>query len=216
MREYGYDIIRKVFPEYHLHYTGKGAVILSRYPFLKKGEIDFGTITNSCLWADVKIENSPVRVYSFHLQSNQISQDAENLSLQTEFDQKRAWYDIKGILRKYKNRHITRSRQAEKLAAHAKKSPHPVILSGDMNDPPQSYTYQMLSRLGTDSFDARGKGLGTTYAGNIPLLRIDYIFSDPVFSVLDFKIRKERFSDHYAISAVLERTNNNAKEEKNE
>ncbi|MCE2789008.1 MAG: endonuclease/exonuclease/phosphatase family protein [Saprospiraceae bacterium] len=204
VREYGYDIIRKSFPAYKLHHTGKGAIILSRFPILKKGEIDFGTITNSCLWADVNTGFDTIRFYSFHLQSNQISIDAENLSNQSEIDQKKTWYDIKGMLRKFKNRHITRSRQAEKIAAHAKKSPHPVVLSGDLNDPPQSYTYQVLSRLGKDSFCEKGRGLGTTYAGKIPLLRIDYIFSDHDFSVVDFEIHKEQFSDHFAVSTTLE------------
>jgi endonuclease/exonuclease/phosphatase family metal-dependent hydrolase len=204
VRDYGLEIIRKSFPTHFIHSTGKGAVILSRYPFVKKGEIDFGTITNSCLWADINVGHDTVRVYSFHLQSNQISKDAEKFTSQKELDQKQAWYDIKGMLRKFRNRHLTRSRQAERMSAHAKKSRHPVILSGDLNDPPQSYTYHILSTLGKDAFCERGNGIGTTYAGKIPLLRIDYIFSDHFFSVVDFNINKKPFSDHYAVSTLLE------------
>jgi endonuclease/exonuclease/phosphatase family metal-dependent hydrolase len=202
--DYAYDILKKVFPKHIVYYKKKGAVILSRYHITKKGEIDFGTITNSCLWADIDVGFDTIRVYSYHLQSNQISATAEKMANQTELDQRRAWYDIKGIFRKFKNKHITRSKQAEKIAAHAKKSTHKVILAGDLNDSPQSYTYHVLSDLGKDAFTERGFGLGTTYAGSIPLLRIDYIFADEQLEVVSFSIDKKRYSDHYVITAEIE------------
>ena len=201
--DYAYDILKKTFPEHYLYYKEKGAIILSRYPFLKKGEIDFGTITNSCLWADINLKFDTIRVYSFHLQSNQISRDAEKLATQTELDQKQAWYDVKGMLRKFRNKHLQRSRQAEKIAAHASESPYK-ILAGDLNDPPQSYTYHVFSALGKDAYRERGYGIGTTYAGRIPLLRIDYIFVDQKLNISTFDIIKDHFSDHYAVMTTLE------------
>ena len=202
--DYAHDILIKTFPSHHLYYKNKGAVILSKHPFINKGEIDFGTKTNSCLWADIQLGFDIIRVYSFHLQSNQITKDTEKLTNQKEIDQKQAWYDIKGILRKIRNKHIARSRQVEKIAAHVEKSPYKIILGGDLNDPPQSYTYKVFSGLGNDAFRERGLGIGTTYAGKIPLLRIDYIFCDPKVSVSDFEIIKDHFSDHYAIKSILE------------
>lgn len=202
--DYAYDILKTTFPDHHLYYKEKGAVILSRYPFVKKGEVDFGTKTNSCLWADINIKFDTVRVYSYHLQSNQITNDTEKLANQTELDQKQAWYDIKGILRKFRNKHLLRSRQAEKIAAHAQKSPYKIILGGDLNDPPQSYTYHVLTTLAQDAFKVRGSGIGTTYAGRLPLLRIDYVFVDRALEVASFEIIKDHFSDHYALSATIE------------
>lgn len=204
VREYAYDILKKTFPNHHLYYKEKGAVILSKHPFINKGEVDFGTKTNSCLWADIKLKFDTVRVYSFHLQSNQISDDAEKLANQKEINQKQAWYDIKGMLRKFRNRHLHRSKQVENIAAHIKKSPYKIILGGDLNDPPQSYTYHVLSDLAKDAFIERGSGIGTTYAGRIPLLRIDYIFTDNRLSVSTFDIIKDHFSDHYALMTTLE------------
>ncbi|MBC7885877.1 MAG: endonuclease/exonuclease/phosphatase family protein [Saprospiraceae bacterium] len=201
---YAYDILKQTFPGHHLYSKEKGAIIMSRYPFVNKGEIDFGTITNSCLWADIKLEFDTIRVYSFHLQSNRISKDAEKLANQTEIDQKQAWYDIKGILRKFRNHHLQRSRQAEKIAQHAENSAYKTILAGDLNDPPQSYTYHVMSDLGIDAFRERGFGLGTTYAGKIPLLRIDYVFVDNLLNVSTFHIIKDSFSDHYAIVTTLD------------
>ncbi|MBK8624370.1 MAG: endonuclease/exonuclease/phosphatase family protein [Saprospiraceae bacterium] len=202
--DYAFDILKKTFPNHHLYYKEKGAVILSKHRFLNKGEVDFGTKTNSCLWADIKLSFDTIRVYSFHLQSNQISRDAEKLANQKELDQKQAWYDIKGMLRKFRNKHLQRSRQAEKIAAHIKKSPYKIIMGGDLNDPPQSYTYHVFSSLAKDTFRERGSGIGTTYAGRIPLLRIDYIFADNALEVSTFDIIKDHFSDHYSVVATIE------------
>ena len=204
--DYAYDILKKTFPDHFIHYKEKGAIIMSKYPFLNKGEVDFGTITNSCLWADINLNFDTIRVYSYHLQSNQISRDAEKFAKQTELDQKQAWYDMKGMLRKFRNHHLQRSRQAEKIVNHGKTSPYKVILAGDLNDPPQSYTYHVLSELGNDAFRERGSGIGTTYAGKIPLLRIDYVFVDKALAVTSFDIIKDSFSDHYAVSTILEWT----------
>ncbi|MBK9255327.1 MAG: endonuclease/exonuclease/phosphatase family protein [Saprospiraceae bacterium] len=201
--EYALGILKTSYKNYKFHQTQKGAVILSRHPIIKKGQIDFGTITNSCLWADIKVGSDTVRFYSFHLQSNRITNDAEKIAEKMEFKEKQTWYDIKGILRKYRNNHIKRSKQAELIAKHAASSPYPVILAGDMNDPPLSYTYKVLSKNRTDSFKAKGSGLGTTYAGVIPFLRIDYVFADTELVVQECDVIKKDFSDHFPIVVSL-------------
>lgn len=197
--EYAKTILTQVYSGHKMHHTGKGAVIMSKHPIIKKGEIDFGTKTNSCLWADIKINGEIIRVYSTHLQSNRITNDAEEIAEKMELKEKRTWTGIKGIFRKFKNHHIARSKQAEEIAAHAAESPHPVIIAGDLNDPPQSYTYYTLSRNRIDAFKEKGGGLGTTYAGVLPFLRIDYVLSDPALEVLKCRLIKEAYSDHHPL-----------------
>ncbi len=55
---YASDLIKKNFKHYQIHKFSKGAVILSRHKMIKKGQIEFGTRTNSCLWADVVIDTA--------------------------------------------------------------------------------------------------------------------------------------------------------------
>ena len=50
-----------------------------------------------------------------------------------------------------------------------------MILCGDFNDTPLSYTYRQLSRKLTDSFIEKGRGIGNTYIGEFPSFRICYI-----------------------------------------
>jgi endonuclease/exonuclease/phosphatase family metal-dependent hydrolase len=201
--EYAKGILNQVFQKHKMYHTGKGAVIMSRHPIIDKGEIDFGTITNSCLWADIKVNGEIIRVYSIHLQSNRITNEAEEIAEKMELKEKKTWTGIRGILRKYKNHHIDRSTQAEQIAAHAAESPYPVVLTGDFNDPPQSYTYHVLSRKRTDAFKAKGGGLGTTYAGVIPFLRIDYVLADESIEINKCKLIKANFSDHHPIQVAF-------------
>ncbi len=181
----------------------KGTWILSQHPILKHGEIDFKTSGNSCLWADIKIHEKTIRIYSLHLQSNNVSGTTERILSEGELQERKTWSDIKGILGKFRYNSKIRTQQARKVKNHIEKSPHPVVLCGDFNETPQSYVYRMLSKDLSDTFQEKGFGFGTTYAGKLPALRIDYILADPKFTVLDCQVFKEKHSDHYPVLSKL-------------
>jgi len=80
---------------------------------------------------------------------------------------------------------IRRARQAESLKSQIRKSPYPVIIAGDFNDTPVSYSYRKIRKGLNDSFVRSGYGAGFTYRGNYPANRIDYILYD---TILESKI----------------------------
>jgi len=203
VRQYGEKLLEKKFPKHYNHVSEKSSVILSKHRILKKGVIDFGTRTNSCVWADIRIKKDTIRIYSFHLKSNQISKNADKVTQDIQNNEKLNWYDIKGMFSKFRRYHKERVKQVEMIAAHIKQCPHPYILGGDLNDPAQSYTYRVLSENGTDAFKIRGRGIGTTYAGNIPLLRIDYIFYSNEFDCISYNSPAYKISDHYPVMVEL-------------
>lgn len=53
----------------------------------------------------------------------------------------------------------------------------PTLLLGDFNTPPNSTGHSLLSRSLRDSFGAVGAGFGYTYRADVPVWRIDYIWS---------------------------------------
>ena len=55
-----------------------------------------------------------------------------------------------------------RSKQAEAIAQHIENSPYPVIVCGDFNDTPVSYTYRMMKTGLKDAFRQSGFGFGGT------------------------------------------------------
>ena len=198
------DRMGKLFDFPHRHtIEDKGVAILSKHPIIKKGQVPFKRSYNAAVWADIKLPSGgKVRVYSIHLQSNRVSEDAQNLAENVDLQEKETWQGIKGMFRKYKAALLKRAEQAELVAEHMAKSPHPVIVGADLNDTPQSFAYHQIinARSMQDAFAVAGRGFGTTYAGAIPALRIDYIFSETSLPVMDHHIYKEPFSDHYAVS----------------
>ena len=83
-------------------------------------------------------------------------------------------------------------------------SPYPVIVTADLSDVPNSYTYFTVRGTLQDAFLQKGYGIGRTFRGLSPTLRIDYIFADPRFSVQQFKRVKKDYSDHYMLVADLQ------------
>lgn len=194
------------YPQVHT-LKDKGVAILSRFPITDKGSIPFENSYNSAIWANIKLPNGKtIRAYCLHLQSNRVSEDAQKIASEGDLQERETWRGIKGMFRKYKHALIQRARQAEQVAAHIAQSPYPVIVGADLNDTPQSYAYFKLinERMLQDGFKAAGRGLGTTYAGAIPALRIDYILVDRELEVREYTIYKEPFSDHYAVSGKVQ------------
>jgi endonuclease/exonuclease/phosphatase family metal-dependent hydrolase len=74
-----------------------------------------------------------------------------------------------------------------------------VIVCGDFNDTPVSYVYNKFSRLLKDAFIEAGSGTGTTFRGNFPYVRIDYLFYSPPFKAQHYHTDKVDLSDHYPL-----------------
>lgn len=185
-----------------VHYHTNG--ILTSLPVKNKGKISFGKgTTNSCVWVDVQIQKKVVRVYSLHLQSNKISGTATKIAKEGDLREKETWLDIKTVMGSYRSAAKIRAQQADKVAAHIAACPYPVIICGDFNDTPISYTYRIFADGRKDSFCEQGLGIGTTYAGRIPALRIDYILTDKIFEIKNHERYTFDFSDHYGVGASV-------------
>ena len=184
---------------YKLKLPEIGTSIYSKYPFVRKGNIDFIMQTNSCIWGDFVIGDDTVRIYSVHFKSNQISKQAEDIVAFIENENKIESKTVKSILRNYKNNVQVRAQQVKKVKDHILNSQYPVIIGGDFNDPPVSYTYTQFNEFLKDAFKEKGLGLGITYLGVIPFLRIDYLMVSNEIEVLEFDAGSKKFSDHYPI-----------------
>lgn len=182
-----------------------GITILSKYPILAKGVIDFETKgSNSCIYADLLINEDTVRVYNMHLASLHFAQeDYKFLEKINEENNETRLQGSKKILGRIRNAVIERSLQAEKVAAHIEKCTYSKIVCGDFNDTPTSYAYNIIKGDLTDSFTEKGLGFGTTYNGLIPLLRIDYILHSSDYVCTNFKSNTVDYSDHFPIVSVL-------------
>jgi endonuclease/exonuclease/phosphatase family metal-dependent hydrolase len=192
---------------YIVHPVEKGIVIFSKIPPLQQGKIqlseDRNETANGANFADFNINSKPIRLIITHLQSNSVTERTaaiiNNPNLRDEETQETA----KSVIRGIRNMSYFRAKQSEQIKAFIKKSPYPVIVAGDFNDTPQSYTYAQISEGLQDAFAEKGFGLGITYGGKIPALRIDYILVSPKLKVLSHRIPSQPFSDHYPVVAEI-------------
>ena len=98
--------------------------------------------------------------------------------------------------------------QVDDVSQHINNSPYPVIVCGDFNDTPVSYTYHQLSKNLNDAFVESGKGINYTYSGILPVFRIDYILYDDFFKSHDYNVNKIKISDHYPVSCNFSKREN--------
>ncbi len=197
---------------YHFAHTSRyaGSVTFSKYPIVNLGEIRFADSHNLVIYSDIKLGKDTIRVYNCHLQSNSIDPDEYSVIDSVKIsNKKRQFSKIIDVGRKLKKAFIKRAQQTDKVAAHIAESPYPVIVCGDFNSPPVSYTYQTFKNTLNDAFVESGSGIGSTYRGELPAFRIDYIFHDDFFTAYNFSVKKIRLSDHYPVCCTLIRRKSN-------
>ncbi len=177
--------------------------IFTKYPILKTGYLEFDKKTIA-IFADLLIQTDTIRLYNLHLASIHFQkEDIDFISdLAETQEQDKIKTGTRNVLSKLKQAFIKRGKQVELVSKHVAYSPYPVIICGDFNDTPASYTYRKLSKGMQDAFVEKGAGFGITYAGEkIPAFRIDYMLFDPHFEIKEFEIHDINLSDHYPLSA---------------
>jgi endonuclease/exonuclease/phosphatase family metal-dependent hydrolase len=187
----------------HTSHEG-GQLTLTRFPIVYMGEIRFNNSGNMIIYTDILINSDTVRVYNCHLQSYRLQPAEINTIDSMNFENNQASSArIKELSIKFKDAIIKRAEQAATLREHLNQCPYPVIVCGDFNDTPVSFTYRTVRGDLKDSFTESGKGTANTYNGKLPSFRIDYILYSPKFTSYNFEVSSLNHSDHYPISCDL-------------
>ncbi|MGH2563331.1 MAG: endonuclease/exonuclease/phosphatase family protein, partial [Ginsengibacter sp.] len=183
------------------------SIIFSRYPIIDTGLVRYPlpTLPDVLIHADIKVNEDTIRVYTTHLQSLQFRKsDYDKISSIERVEKDSLIIKSRSIGSKLKKGIVYRSVQARIVKDELKKSIHPSLLCGDMNDVPNSYTYSTVRGNMQDAFLKKGWGIGRTFTGLSPTLRIDYIFADKNFQIMQFNRFVKNLSDHYMLVADIE------------
>lgn len=176
--------------------------VLSNHPveeveFLKNDE---GRII--ALACDIHLKNTSIRLINIHLHSNAVTVRASKFSPES-ISRKEGLREFNAMLRSYNKNALLRQDELELVHELVSRSPHPVIMVGDVNDTPLSMAYRRLRGDFQDAFVEKGFGLAKTYDELLIPLKIDHIFADLNFHFFNVNIRKVNYSDHNPMSAIF-------------
>ena len=178
-----------------------GNVIFSKYPIVKVSEdTGFGQENTYGVMVSVNAgEKGQFYVANVHLLSYNIT-DSEIDILTSPNDPNNLDTVGKTVLHKLSDAFQRRSDELQSVLTGMPSVDAPIIMCGDFNEPPLSYNYRQLQKAGfIDTFTKVGHGIKPTYAGKLPLLRIDYIWANDKVTPLNFNRCRFKGSDHYPI-----------------
>lgn len=199
-RSFPADSIAALFrPQMPYMVCDEGEAIVSRYPILDHRYVRFPDSGNDYLWADVRVGDKTVRVLSVHLQTSGVNALRHRFRKDYNRDA-----PVERVLGEVERNSRIRARQVREICALADSVSGPLILAGDFNDTPSSYTYREVRSRLEDGFREAGGGYGGTFRYLGGVLRIDYIFYNDFFRCVAYRTLPDDLSDHRAVVAELQ------------
>ena len=194
----------------HYQVLGKGLNGLgcySRYPILSATPILYKGTRNGSVAYRIKVGSDTLLVINNHLESNKIlKSDVETYQEMIDAPNKQnLLVGIRKLLGKVAKATSIRARQADVLVETIRDSKEKaVVLCGDFNDTPISYTHHVLCDELQDAFVETGNGLGVSYNKDRLYVRIDHIFVSKNLKVYDCTVdNRIKASDHYPVWCYL-------------
>ena len=183
-------------------------VVFSRLPFLSDTiHIDYPTRDNHSMACWIDCRGDSLLIINNHLESNKLSTEEKdgytNAIIEPNREAiKNSSHQLMGKLSKAA---AYRGIQADSIRALAERNAdHPVIVCGDFNETPISYTYQRLARRLTSAYREAGFGPGFTYSRRSFPVRIDHLFFSKDWTCSSCSIdRTVLASDHYPLIVRL-------------
>ena len=184
--------------------TDGGVICFSKYRIIDSDSIGGLCGTGKGIRADLKIGEDTVRLYNVHLQTTSIKSADRDYINNRQFlksgDTIRVSKFADMAQRLLKNSTM-RAHQVDALRHEIVHSPYPVIICGDFNDVPLSYTYRTIASGLNDTFSEQGNGYAHTFREFFKLLRIDYILISKQFRTLSYEVLPFELSDHLPVEA---------------
>ena len=166
-----------------------GQAILSKFPIINSGSIEFPHTYNNAIFIDIVKEKDTIRIYNVHLQSMKIDANGDALTKGNS----------ENLFNSVSNTFTMQQSQTELFLRHKKECNYKMIICGDFNNTAYSYVYKEIKGDLKDAFVEAGNGFGKTFNFKFFPVRIDFILIDDTFEINSFKTFDIMFSDHYPI-----------------
>lgn len=189
--------------------SGRGVVCYSKYPILSTETINYKSDTNASVLYELKDGNDTIYLINNHFESNKLTpgDKAHYKEMIKEPELEKVEDGTRMLVRKMAKAAVLRAAQVDTVAARVRAlRGKPVIVCGDFNDSPISYSCRVLTDVLSSAFEQSGNGLGISYNQKGFYVRIDHIlFSDEWESWHTYVDNSVPFSDHYPLVSHLKR-----------
>lgn len=218
LQEYGFQNRR--FQEFHDSLRARGynlwqgntlRCIMTRYPILACDTVKAETLRHNGTEAyHLLMDGDTVTVVNAHLECYRFTEGDkdEYVSMLNQRSKSKFKREVLFLLQKLSSSSRNRALQTQALADYLDRLPkgRRVILCGDFNETPISYSYQTVSRRLRNVFRACGKGIGITFREEKFPVRIDHIFCSRDWDCVSVRIdHSMTASDHYPVVAKLKK-----------
>lgn len=182
---------------------------LSKFPILSVQKISYESISNGSFLLKLKMDGDTLVVICNHLESNKM--DSHDKEVYEDILKSPGEQSVKSggkhLLRKLADAAAIRAPQADSVALAIKRNRCPYMLvCGDFNDTPLSYSHRVISEGLHDAYIEAGWGPGISYNRNFLYFRIDHIFVGSGFRVLEARVDNSiDVSDHYPLWCTVEK-----------
>lgn len=187
-----------------------GLACLSKFPILSKRRIKYTSWGNSSFAYELRVGQDTVLLVNNHFESYKLSRADKALykDVLTNPQNAEGNSDLKNLIGRMMRSNKTRGAQVDSvktyLDANAPNYRH-VIVCGDFNETPVSYSHNRLTENLNDAFASSGNGLGFTYRRNGMFFRLDHILVNDAVKVHDAHVDYSTdASDHYPMCASVE------------
>ncbi len=183
--------------------------VYSRLPILGVHRVVYESVTNGSVAVDLLYEGDTILVVNNHLESYKLTLEDKKKYKEIihEPENAHAESNSRDLVRKMSGASRLRGPQVDSVLNYIRQSGRQaVIVCGDFNDVPISYSCRRFSSVLSSAFRQSGNGLGLSYNQKGFYFRIDHIFVSDYWQTYGTHVDKTVVcSDHYPMITYLKR-----------
>ena len=199
----------KAYPYRRINVVGSGngytnkIACYSKYPILSARVLNYTSNYNGSVLYELKLNEDTITLINNHLESNKLTKIDKDMyeNMLKAPEKEKVKSGARLLVHKLAEASAIRAPQADCIAQEIAASRHSsVIVCGDFNDTPISYTHRVIAQNLDDAFTQSGCGLGISYNQNKFYFRIDNILISKNLQSYNCTVdRSIKESDHYPI-----------------
>ena len=204
LKAYPYNTVVKVGKN-----NENGLACYSKYPIISTRRLKYESLYNGSAIYELKINEDTITIINNHLESNKLTYEdkAVYVDMIKSPQKEKISRGMRLLISKLAEANVIRAKQVQFLGGQIDSlGKRPIIVCGDFNDTPISYTHRIIAQDLNDAYVQSGNGLGISYNQNGFYFRIDNILISKNLESYNCTVDNTiKDSDHYPIWCFIGR-----------